>query len=208
MTSIFDLFKKIETSPQSAMPITHIIAGLGNYGTEYENTRHNMGFMLVDRYLEYKNIPLKFKEKFNAMYVETTINNEKVIFIKPNTYMNNSGIAVRAFLAFYKLNSEDVLVISDDLDLDLGKFRLRRNGSSGGHNGLKSIISHLGTDDFKRLRIGISNDKDDVINYVLSKFSKRELNEVDIMFDILVSVLDDYFVMDFTSLMSKYNRKG
>ena len=176
-----------------------LVVGLGNVGKEYENTRHNMGFMLVDRYLEYKNIPLKFKEK---------INNEKVIFIKPNTYMNNSGIAVRAFLAFYKLNSEDVLVISDDLDLDLGKFRLRRNGSSGGHNGLKSIISHLGTDDFKRLRIGISNDKDDVINYVLSKFSKRELNEVDIMFDILVSVLDDYFVMEFTSLMSKYNRKG
>ena len=136
------------------------------------------------------------------------INNEKVIFIKPTTYMNNSGIAVRAFLDFYKLDVQDVLVISDDLDLDLGKFRLRRNGSSGGHNGLKSIISHLGTDGFKRLRIGISNDKDDVINYVLSKFSKRELNEIDTMFDTLVNVLDDYFVMDFTSLMSKYNRKG
>ena len=185
-----------------------LIVGLGNVGKEYENTRHNMGFMLVDRYLEYKNIPLKFKEKFNAMYVETAINNEKVIFIKPTTYMNNSGIAVRAFLDFYKLDVQDVLVISDDLDLDLGKFRLRRNGSSGGHNGLKSIISHLGTDGFKRLRIGISNDKDDVINYVLSKFSKKELNEIDTMFDTLVNVLDDYFVMDFTSLMSKYNRKG
>ena len=185
-----------------------LIVGLGNKGREYENTRHNMGFMLVDRYLQYKNITDKFKEKFNAMYIETTINNEKVIFIKPMTYMNNSGIAVRAFLDFYKLNSEDVLVISDDLDLDLGKFRLRRNGSSGGHNGLKSIISHLGTDNFKRLRIGISNDKDDVINYVLSKFSKKELNDIDTMFDTLVDVLDDYFVMDFTSLMSKYNRKG
>lgn len=185
-----------------------LVVGLGNKGREYENTRHNMGFMLVDRYLQYKNITDKFKEKFNAMYIETTINNEKVIFIKPMTYMNNSGIAVRAFLDFYKLNSEDVLVISDDLDLDLGKFRLRRNGSSGGHNGLKSIISHLGTDNFKRLRIGISNDKDDVINYVLSKFSKKELNEIDIMFDTLVDVLDDYFVMDFTFLMSKYNRKG
>ena len=185
-----------------------LIVGLGNIGKEYENTRHNMGFMLVDRYLEYRNITDKFKEKFNAMYVETTINNEKVIFIKPMTYMNNSGIAVRAFVDFYKLNSEDVLVISDDLDLDLGKFRLRRNGSSGGHNGLKSIISHLGTDDFKRLRIGISNDKDDVINYVLSKFSKQELNEIDTIFDTLVDVLDDYFVIDFTSLMSKYNRKG
>ena len=174
-----------------------LVVGLGNKGREYENTRHNMGFMLVDRYLQYKNITDKFKEKFNAMYIETTINNEKVIFIKPMTYMNNSGIAVRSFVDFYKLNSEDVLVISDDLDLDLGKFRLRRNGSSGGHNGLKSIISHLGTDNFKRLRIGISNDKDDVINYVLSKFSKKELNEIDIMFDT-----------DFTSLMSKYNRKG
>ena len=185
-----------------------LVVGLGNKGREYENTRHNMGFMLVDRYLQYKNITDKFKEKFNAMYIETTINNEKVIFIKPMTYMNNSGIAVRSFVDFYKLNSEDVLVISDDLDLDLGKFRLRRNGSSGGHNGLKSIISHLGTDNFKRLRIGISNDKDDVINYVLSKFSKKELNEIDIMFDTLVDVLDDYFVMDFTFLMSKYNRKG
>ena len=185
-----------------------LVVGLGNKGREYENTRHNMGFMLVDRYLQYKNITDKFKEKFNAMYIETTINNEKVIFIKPMTYMNNSGIAVRAFLDFYKLNSEDVLVISDDLDLDLGKFRLRRNGSSGGHNGLKSIISHLGTDNFKRLRIGISNDKDDVINYVLSKFSKKELNEIDTMFDTLVDVLDDYFGMDFTFLMSKYNRKG
>lgn len=185
-----------------------LVVGLGNKGREYENTRHNMGFMLIDRYLQYKNITDKFKEKFNAIYIETTINNEKVIFIKPMTYMNNSGIAVRAFVDFYKLNSEDVLVISDDLDLDLGKFRLRRNGSSGGHNGLKSIISHLGTDNFKRLRIGISNDKDDVINYVLSKFSKKELNEIDTMFDTLVDVLDDYFVMDFTSLMSKYNRKG
>ena len=185
-----------------------LVVGLGNKGREYENTRHNMGFMLVDRYLQYRNITDKFKEKFNAMYIETTINNEKVIFIKPMTYMNNSGIAVRSFVDFYKLNSEDVLVISDDLDLDLGKFRLSRNGSSGGHNGLKSIISHLGTDNFKRLRIGISNDKDDVINYVLSKFSKKELNEIDTMFDTLVDVLDDYFVMDFTSLMSKYNRKG
>ena len=185
-----------------------LVVGLGNKGREYENTRHNMGFMLIDRYLQYKNITDKFKEKFNAIYIETTINNEKVIFIKPMTYMNNSGIAVRAFVDFYKLNSEDILVISDDLDLDLGKFRLRRNGSSGGHNGLKSIISHLGNDNFKRLRIGISNDKDDVINYVLSKFSKKELNEIDTMFDTIALVLDDYFVMDFTSLMSKYNRKG
>ena len=185
-----------------------LVVGLGNIGKEYENTRHNMGFMLVDRYLKYRNINDKFKEKFNAMYIETTINNEKVMFIKPMTYMNNSGLAVNAFSNFYKISSDDILVISDDLDLDLGKFRLRSNGSSGGHNGLKNIISNLGTDKFKRLRVGISNDKEDVTNYVLSKFSKKELNEIDNLFDILVKVIDDYFVMDFTSLMSEYNRKG
>ena len=185
-----------------------LVVGLGNIGKEYENTRHNIGFMLVDRYLKYRNINDKFKEKFNAMYIETTINNEKVMFIKPMTYMNNSGLAVNAFSNFYKISSDDILVISDDLDLDLGKFRLRSNGSSGGHNGLKNIISNLGTDKFKRLRVGISNDKEDVTNYVLSKFSKKELNEIDNLFDILVKVIDDYFVMDFTSLMSEYNRKG
>lgn len=185
-----------------------LVVGLGNIGKEYDNTRHNMGFMLVDRYLKYRNINDKFKEKFNAMYIETTINNEKVMFIKPMTYMNNSGLAVNAFSNFYKISSDDILVISDDLDLDLGKFRLRSNGSSGGHNGLKNIISNLGTDKFKRLRVGISNDKEDVTNYVLSKFSKKELNEIDNLFDILVKVIDDYFVMDFTSLMSEYNRKG
>lgn len=185
-----------------------LVVGLGNIGKEYENTRHNMGFMLVDRYLKYRNINDKFKEKFNAMYIETTINNEKVMFIKPMTYMNNSGLAVNAFSNFYKISSDDILVISDDLDLDLGKFRLRSNGSSGGHNGLKNIISNLGTDKFKRLRVGISNDKEDVTNYVLSKFSKKELNEIDNLFDILVKVIDDYFVMNFTSLMSEYNRKG
>lgn len=185
-----------------------LVVGLGNIGREYENTRHNMGFMFVDRYLKDKNITDKFKEKFKAMYIETKINNEKVIFIKPMTYMNNSGLAVKAFVDFYKLSIEDILVISDDLDLDLGKFRLRSSGSSGGHNGLKSIISCLGTDNFKRLRVGISNDGDDVIDYVLSKFSKTEMAKIDTLFTTLVKVLDDYFVQDFTSLMSKYNRRG
>ena len=185
-----------------------LIVGLGNIGRKYENTRHNMGFMFVDRYLKDKNIENKFKEKFNAMYIETTINNEKVIFIKPMTYMNNSGLAVKAFADFYKLGSEDILVISDDLDLALGKFRLRSSGSSGGHNGLKSIISCLGTDNFKRLRVGISNAAVDVVDYVLSKFSKAEMVTIDTLFTVLVEVLDDYFVQDFTSLMSKYNRRG
>lgn len=184
-----------------------LIVGLGNIGSEYENTRHNMGFMLLDRYLKEKGISSKFKEKFKAMYLDVTINNEKVIFVKPATYMNNSGVAVKTFVDFYKLSLDDVLIISDDLDLDLGSFRLRSSGSSGGHNGLKSIINFLGTTSFKRLRIGISNDKNDVINYVLSKFSKDEMKVIDEMFITLVKLLDDFLFMDFLSLMNKYNRR-
>ena len=184
-----------------------LVVGLGNPTNDYINTRHNMGFMFVDKYLESKNLNVNYKQKFNANYVENVINGEKVIFIKPLTYMNNSGVAVRSFVNFYKISSEDILVISDDLDLELGKFRFRNKGSSGGHNGLKSIIENLGTESFKRLRIGISNDKRDVISYVLSKFSKKELEVIDDLFIILVKALDDYFTLDFTTLMSQYNRR-
>lgn len=183
-----------------------LIVGLGNPTKKYENTRHNMGFVVIDNYLENKGIKEKYKEKFEALYLETNINNEKVIFVKPLTYMNNSGIAVSKFANFYKIAPKDILIVSDDLDLELGKFRLRSKGSSGGHNGLKSIISYLNTDEFKRLRVGISNNTDNVIDYVLSGFSKQEKETLEEEFLILNKVLDDYFVLDFQTLMSKYNR--
>ena len=186
-----------------------LVVGLGNPTKQYDKTRHNMGFMVLDQYVKHLGLDLAFKEKFNALYLETIINNEKIIFVKPLTYMNNSGLAVASFANFYKIDATDILVISDDLDLSLSKFRLRPSGSSGGHNGLKSIITCLKTDKFKRLRVGISgNNTSDVIDYVLSKFSKDELLEIDKLYEILMNVLDDYFVLSFSDLMSKYNRKG
>lgn len=185
-----------------------LIVGLGNPDKKYENTRHNVGFMCLDKYLKIRDIDLKFKEKFNSLYLETNINGEKVIFVKPLTYMNNSGEAVRKFRDFYKIDSNDILVISDDLDLDLGKFRLRYNGSSGGHNGLKSIINYLNTDEFKRLRIGIGKNTNDIVDYVLSKFTKDEFDILDKLFDTLALVIDDFLVIDFMMLMSRYNKRG
>lgn len=178
-----------------------LIVGLGNVGKEYENTRHNIGFMTIDSFLG----DVSFKEKNQAMYFEKNNNSEKIIFIKPTTLMNNSGIAVRKYVDFYKIDVQDILVIYDDMDFEVGKFKLKPSGSSGGHNGIKSIISYLGTENFKRIRVGISKPKGDTINYVLGKFSKSEFETISIVLGNLKEVLNDYIIMDFDKLMSKYN---
>ena len=123
-----------------------LIVGLGNPGKEYELTRHNIGFMALDHYLG----NVAFKKKNNALFYEKNINDEKVIFLKPITFMNDSGSAVKYFLNYFNISIEDLLVIYDDMDFDLGNFKLRKFGSSAGHNGIKSIIANLNTEDFKR----------------------------------------------------------
>ena len=178
-----------------------LIVGLGNVGKEYENTRHNIGFMAIDSFLG----DVSFKEKNQAMYFESIINGEKVIFIKPTTLMNNSGLAVIKYVDFYKINIDDVLVIYDDMDFDVGTFRIKPFGSSGGHNGIKSIISCLGTEKFKRIRVGISKPKSDTINYVLGRFSKLDNSKIEDVLNIISKVIDDFIVLDFDKLMSKYN---
>ncbi len=178
-----------------------LIVGLGNVGKEYESTRHNVGFMVIDSYLR----DVSFKEKNQAMYFEQNYSGEKVIFIKPTTFMNDSGLAVRKFVDFYKINVSDILVIYDDMDFEVGTFKLKPSGSSGGHNGIKSIISNLGTENFKRVRIGISKPKGDTINYVLGKFSKSEMDEISKVTRRIADVIDDYISLDFDKLMSKYN---
>ena len=178
-----------------------LIVGLGNPGKEYENTRHNVGFMAIDNYLG----NVIYKEKMSSMYYEKIINNEKVIFIKPLTFMNESGIAVRKYIDYYKINIDDILVIYDDMDYQVGKYKIKMSGSSAGHNGIKSIISNLDTSDFKRIRIGISKPKDDIIDYVLGKFNLPELEEVNKVLNIVNNIIDDFFKMDFEKLMSKYN---
>ena len=186
-----------------------LIVGLGNPGKEYEKTRHNIGFMVVDNYISYKKCDGDWKQKFNSLYFQTNISGEKVIFLKPSTYMNLSGNAVLECANYFKIDVSDILVISDDLDLLVGNFKLKESGSSGGHNGLKNIALCLGTEKFKRLKVGISKSTyGDIKDYVLGKISKEELDTLNDLFKELNLIIDDFFVLPFSDLMSKYNRKN
>lgn len=184
-----------------------LIVGLGNPGKEYENTRHNIGFQTIDLFAQKLGITIS-KIKFNGLYVEILIHGEKVILLKPQAYINLSGEVIHKFVDFYKIKISDILIIHDDLDLEIGTFKLKKKGSSGGHNGLKNIELHLKTQEYPRIKIGISNNKSiDTKDYVLGKLSNSEkeiLNQIKLE---VLSVLDDYFHMSFDNLMNKYNRK-
>ena len=185
-----------------------LIVGLGNPGNEYINTRHNIGFKFIDQYLNYKKIDLNWKNKFNGLYLKYKNNKEDVIFLKPQTFMNLSGDCVKKFIDYFNIDVSDILVISDDLDLNIGNFKLKLSGSSGGHNGLKDISQKISSNDYKRLKIGISNNK--LVNtkdYVLGIFNSEEINTINNLFNNLNYVLDDFFVTDFEKLMNKYNKK-
>ena len=182
-----------------------LIVGLGNPGKEYENTRHNIGFQLLDIIADKKRLEFN-KEKFNAKYAECIINGEKVIMIKPLSYMNLSGSVVAKFVSFYKIDVEDILVIQDDLDMSVGRVKIVTNSSSGGHNGIKDIERCLGTREYCRLKIGIAKDKSiDTKDYVLGNFNdddKKILNDVYVK---LSFVVDDFCNLDINRLMNKYN---
>ena len=180
-----------------------LIVGLGNVGKNYENTRHNVGFMFLDKYASINN--LSFKEKMNALYAETVILGEKVLFIKPTTFMNLSGTAVKNYVDFFKIPIEDVLVIYDDTSFDVGKIKLKQSGSSAGHNGINDIINKLGTNNIKRVKIGISKNPYDLVDYVLGKFSKADLNIINEMFEKNSDLIEDFVSLTFDNLMSKYN---
>lgn len=185
-----------------------LVVGLGNPGKEYENTRHNIGFFMIDEYLKTKGI-FKYQSKFNGLYIDIMIGGEKVLFLKPQSYMNLSGEVVKKYVDFYKIDIQDILVISDDLDLNVGNFKLKAKGSSGGHNGLKNIELHLATQNYKRLKIGIANNKlIDTKDYVLGKFSSQELSVYRELSQTINQILDHYFLEDFDSLVSQYNRKN
>lgn len=182
-----------------------LIVGLGNPGREYNNTRHNIGFMCVDKIASYFNVEVG-TSKFNGKYVQINYNNEKIILLKPGKYMNLSGEVIRDFVNFYKIDISDILIICDDLDTKVGTFRLRYKGSSGGHNGLKNIENHLSTKEYKRLKIGISNDKlIDTKDYVLGKLSKEEMNLINPIIEKIPNIIEDYLKLPFDNLMNKYN---
>ncbi|WP_027625385.1 aminoacyl-tRNA hydrolase [Clostridium lundense] len=155
-----------------------LIVGLGNPGKEYEHTRHNIGFDAVDVISHKYNIDIN-RVKFKGMYGEGNIDGQKVILLKPLTYMNLSGESVREIVNFYKINSKNVIVIYDDVDLEIGRLRIRVKGSSGGHNGIKSIIYQLGTEEFVRLRLGVGKAERDMVSHVLGKFSKEDRDSIE-----------------------------
>ena len=155
-----------------------LIVGLGNPGKEYEKTRHNAGFIALDFFMNKKAVG--FNEKFGGYFNKLRINDNEVFVLKPLTYMNNSGQSVIQVVNFYKINPSDVVVMHDDMDIPVGEVRYKTKGSAGGHNGIKSIIQHLGTQEFKRVKIGISKpDQMTVIDYVLGKFSKEDRKLID-----------------------------
>lgn len=186
-----------------------LVVGLGNPGREYEKTRHNVGFNFVDYYINKIDGSVKWNSKFDGLIYETKIKNDKVLFLKPQTFMNLSGNSVRKVMDYYHIDINDIIIISDDLDLNIGNYKLRLSGSSGGHNGLKDIENKIGSSNFKRMKIGISKNNDiDTKDYVLGNFSSNEKKVLDDLFLELSNVLDDYFVLSFEELMNKYNRKN
>ena len=184
-----------------------LIVGLGNPGDEYRDTRHNVGFQLLDYIADEKNI--KFvRNKFNGEFAEMYINDEKVILLKPLSYMNLSGSVVQKFVSFYKVDLGDILVIQDDLDMNFGRVKIVYDSSSGGHNGIKDIERCLGSKKYTRLKIGIANNKNiDTKDYVLGKFTEEEKNILLSVDKKLVNVIDDFCTINLDRLMSKYNHK-
>jgi len=156
-----------------------LFVGLGNPGRKYNQTRHNVGFMAIDVLATKWDIPMTEEKKFKGFFGSAHINGEKVLLLKPTTYMNLSGESVQSVMDFYDLEDQDIVVIYDDLDLDVGRVRLRYKGSSGGHNGIKSIILHMATQEFNRIKIGIGKNQNIPINdYVLGKFTCDEMIDI------------------------------
>ena len=183
-----------------------IIAGLGNPGQKYDKTKHNTGFMTMDHYLDEKDLSLD-KDKFEGHWTKQKINGEDVILLEPQTYMNESGRSVSQVANFFKVDPADVLIIQDDMDMPIGKIRIRANGKSGGHNGIKSIIRDLGTEKFNRLKIGIRHPKNaTVVSWVLTPFNDEQQKLMDDAFDTSVKIIDDFIAgRDSQYLMNKYN---
>ncbi len=181
-----------------------LIVGLGNPGKDYNDTRHNVGFIVLDNYLNTSD----WKEKFNGLYCEKKINGEKVLFVKPLTYMNLSGDAVVKFMNYFDINIDDILVIHDDLDLEIGTYKLKKDSSAGGHNGIKSIINRLSSQKFARLKIGVSNNKNiDTKDYVLGRFSKSEKDKFSSMQDSFNEIIESFVCNGIERTMNIYNTK-
>ena len=181
-----------------------IIVGLGNPGREYNNTRHNIGFEAINYIADKYNIDID-REKFKGVYGEGVIGGQKVILLKPTTYMNLSGESVRAIMDFYKLTQDEIIILYDDISLPVGRLRIRDKGSAGGHNGIKSIISNLGTDKFSRIKIGVGESKGDLVKHVLGQFSKKDSEVLQDVLSTAISATETIIESDIKEAMNKFN---
>jgi len=182
-----------------------LIAGLGNIGDKYIFTRHNAGFMVLDKWALEENVSFKTDSKLKSLITRIKLQNEDIILIKPTTFMNLSGEAVRAVMDYYKIDIKDLLIIYDDIALDLGRIRLRANGSDGGHNGIKSIIKHTGTSNFNRIKIGIGPQIGPSENYVLQNFSKEQLEVLKTILDKTIDAAKSVFTDGIEKAQNKFN---
>ncbi|WP_178625541.1 aminoacyl-tRNA hydrolase [Frisingicoccus sp.] len=186
----------------------YLIAGLGNPSKNYEGTRHNIGFTMIDAIGEKFGIDVTTK-KHKALVGRGIIDGMRVILAKPQTYMNLSGESIREIADFYKIEPENIIIIYDDISLDVGRLRIRKKGSAGGHNGIKNIIAHLGTQEFPRIKVGIGNKPEgwDLADYVLSKYSKAEQEALKEASDDVIGAVRLMIMDDIDAAMNRYNAK-
>lgn len=184
----------------------YLIVGLGNPEEEYANTRHNMGFQTINKLAKELEIDIT-RNKFDGIYGSGIINNEKIILLKPQTYMNLSGKSIKQFMGFYKISQNDLIVVYDDIDLDSGTIRIRKKGSPGTHNGMKSVVHEIGQDDFIRIRVGIGTPdyKEDLINYVIGQIPEEEKNILEEATDKAAKAVMEIINQNVESAMNKYN---
>ena len=207
MSNIFDLFKSIEKKTETRS-VTHIVAGLGNPGEKYANTRHNAGFIAID-YLA-KNLGVRVdRVKFHALVGECELGGRRVLLMKPETFMNSSGAAIGEAAAFYKIPPENIIILHDEISFDAGIIRIRRKGSAGGHNGLKSIIEHLSSEAFPRIKIGVGQKPSpdyDLVDWVLGKFPKDALLAIEERLDDIASATELMVCGEIDSAMNKFSK--
>ena len=210
MADIFDLFKQIAKKEEApTAPISWIVVGLGNPGLQYERTRHNAGFLAIDRIAQKCGARID-RSKFKALIGEATVSGKRVLLMKPQTFMNSSGEAIGEAARFYKLDAEHIIVLSDDISLDVGRLRVRRKGSDGGHNGLKSIREHLGSDAYPRVKIGVGqkpHPEYDLVDWVLGNFSGEDMEKLSSAFDTVVLGVEKILSGDIDGAMQCCNGK-
>jgi len=211
MIDIFAQLEKLKKHPAGGAPtgqVEYIVVGLGTPGTKYDNPRHNAGFLAVDRIAKKLGISVD-RLKFKSLTGDAMIAGHRVLFLKPSTFMNNSGEAVRDAAQFHKVPSERIIVIFDDISLDVGGVRIRRKGSDGGHNGIKSIIYLLGKDDFPRIKIGVGKKPHpdyDLADWVLSRFTEKDFDALNAIFDNTLDMITKIIEGNIDAAMNNYNR--